>query len=145
MLAEVIGQWPWKLQASEPEAGTGVRRQDRRGRARRQREALSDLGGTERLVARAQLHVPESIRIAALRRGREVERERGAVGARCAHRGGERRRRVHDEQVARLQEPRQLAEARVDDVVDVAGHEQAHVVACSSTGLGGRVRLEPRR
>ena len=104
VLAEVISQWTWKLQASEPEAGTGVRCQDRRGRARRQREALSDLGGTERLVARAQLHVPESIRIAAFRRRREVERERGAVGARCAHRGGERRRRVHDEQVARLQE-----------------------------------------
>jgi hypothetical protein len=57
----------------------------------------------------------------------EVERPLGAPNRR--ERGGKRRRRVHDEQVARCENPRQVAEARVDKIRVARRDEQPDVVA----------------
>ena len=55
----------------------------------------------------------------------------------------QRRRGVHDEQVASPQEARQLAEAGVDErVIGAARHQQRHVGAVGSADLGRLDRFE---
>ena len=92
-------------------------------------------------VARPQLDEPGAVG----ERRRQAELEPLAVELRVESRR-QRRRDVHDQHVAGVQEPRQLGEARVDERAVVASRdEERDVVAALAAGLRrlvGRGTLE---
>ena len=113
-----------------------MRREQLRPPALRQRDGQALAAAAERLAGgRAQLDEP-AVR-ADLRREPELEAVR-------RQRGGQRRRGVHDEEVTGLEEPRQVAEARVDELEVVARRdEHRDVVPTVPADLGRLVRLQP--
>ena len=81
--------------------------------------------------------------IAARRWCGESELELGAVSAGRPHGRGEGGGRVHDEEIARREEPRQVTEASVNDAAGSAvGDNQADAVTGALTGLRRLVRLK---
>jgi hypothetical protein len=71
-----------------------------------------------------------------------VQPQRGGVGAAGGQRGGQRRRRVDDEHVARAQVLGQVARLRVGEPV-LGGDEHPHLVAAQAARLRRLVRLAP--
>ena len=68
---------------------------------------------------------------------REVHDERSAVLAQRVERGGERARRVHDDEVALVEERGQVVRVRVHEAEVVAvRHHHAHRVACDAARFG---------
>src|SRR5262249_41991761 len=94
----------------------------------------------------AELDDPPGLAAAVGRRRGQVQLERTAVRAACGERCRKRRGVVDDDEIAWLEQPRQLAEARVQDLsLMAARHEQAYVVPCRSSRLGGLVRCQRLR
>jgi hypothetical protein len=78
--------------------------------------------------------------------GRQVDRVGAAVGPGRVDRGREGARRVHDDEVARLEEAGKIGEGGVHHAEVVLGrHQHAHCVACDAACLGRRRRFELRR
>jgi hypothetical protein len=93
-------------------------------------------------VRRSQLD-DAPLRAALRRPGGEMDSYRLTVSAHAGNRRRQRLRDVDHEQIARVQQVRQLAEARVHEPPGgTVGDEQPHVVAPHAALLRGRGRLQ---
>ena len=125
------------LDPREPEPPAGVRREQLGASALRERHAVTLAAAPEALAAAADLDEP-SVR-ADLRREAELATVRRQGGRQ--RRGG-----VDDEQVARVEEPRQIAEGGVDEPEVVPRRdEHGDVVATEPADLRRLPRLQPSR
>ena len=74
--------------------------------------------------------------------GREVDPDRSSVACRRCDRGGHRRRRVHDDEVAGRDMAGEVGERGVHDSIGPVRDEQAHIVTPAAADLGGLACFE---
>ena len=114
------GQRPAAAAASRatqrrPASPYGVVQRERRARPERERRRRRRTGPALAWCGRPAARSSTTQR-SAVELGREVDDERGAVGGDGVERGRDRARRVHDDEVARLEERRQQRERAVHEV-----------------------------
>ena len=136
VLGEVRLERARELELREPEARRGVGSEDQSRRAGLESELVADLAGGERRVLAAQLDDPV-IGVQATRRRREPQLKGSPIAQFRRERRRKRGRRVDDEQIARGEEARKLAEAAVrDSAVRTIGDQQTNRVASLRRPIG---------
>jgi len=113
--------------------------------AARQGEPLAAACAAEALAVPAQLDDPAPVVAGGRVRGREVQLQRGAVGAGRRQRGGQRRRLVDDEEVTPSQVVGEMTKPGVRERRAVARDHQPHRVARAAARLGRLGRFERGR